>query len=261
MKTILVVGALIASQGYGAPTNSTVIQVLADQVFALVSQEKPGDWNLDDRICITREKEKVACGIVVQTAPKAAKVKLNFQYKTVKIGDAAVSDDSDRAPASVDSTSTLSVDPGSRLNVLFGIKQNLSAAIPFVHVQIISNNHLSLGVQIDKFSVKIPDTVNTVTTMGATFNANVYGSGPFTGFWFQGGTGFHILSTASTGLAQTSYAPTFVGLLGWRNKWALGLNIGIGLGVQYFLLPAGIAAEFTFSALQPLLSVDIGFNL
>lgn len=264
MKRILALTLFLAAAsqpGLAASSNSTVIQVLADQVFALVSQEKLGDWNLDDKVCITREKQRVACGIVVQTAPKAAKVKLNFQYKTVKVGDFAEVDEGERSPASVDGSSSVSAGAAERLNFLIGVKQNLVAAIPFVHIQVLSNNHITLGVQIDKFSVKIPDTTNTVTSMGATFNANVYGTGPYTGFWFQGGTGFHILPTTSTGLGQTSYAPTFVGLVGWRNSWALGLNIGIGLGLQYFLLPAGITAEFTFNAFQPILSIDIGFNL
>lgn len=246
-----------------APTNSTVLQVLADQVFVLASMEKAGDWNLDDHVCVAREKEKIACGIIVQTTAKAAKVKLNFQMKIVKVGDTVVVDENDRSPTSIDSTSTASVDPsgGIRYNILMGVKQNLVAAIPFVHIQIISNNHLSLGVQVDRVAIKIPNTTNVVSALGASFNANVYGDGPFRGFWFQAGTGFHVLPTTSTGIATTSYAPSFVGVLGWRNKWALGLNIGIGLGVQYFLLPAGITTDFTFNPIQPILSMDIGFNL
>lgn len=263
MRNTLLLAGLLCVTVQAAPANSTVLQVLADQVFVLASMEKAGDWNMDDHVCVTREKEKIACGIVVQTTPRAAKVKLNVQSKVVKVGDSVVAEDNDRTPSSIDSTSSISVDPsgGPKYNILLGVKQNLNAAIPFVHIQIISNNHISLGVQIDKVAIKIPDTLNTVSAIGASFNANVYGEGPFKGFWFQGGTGFHILPSTSTGIATTSYAPSFVGLLGWRNKWALGLNIGIGLGVQYFLLPAGITTEFTFSALQPILSMDIGFNL
>lgn len=262
MKQYVILLLCVGFSAHAAPLNSTVIQVLADQVFALVTMEKAGDWNLDDKVCITREKEKVAYGIVVQTAPKAAKVKLNFQYKTVKIGDIAVADEGDkRSPSSVDGSTAANVGPDLELNILLGVKQNLVAAMPFVHIQILSNNHITLGVQFDRFSVKIPNTTNTVSSMGATFNANVYGEGPFRGFWFQGGTGFHILPTTSTGLSGSAYAPTLVGFLGWRNKWALGMNIGLGIGIQYFLLPTGITADYTFNAFQPLLSMDIGFNL
>ena len=256
------IACLFSLAALGAPTNSTVLQVLADQVFILASMEKAGDWSLDDRVCVSRDKEKIACGLVVQTTARAAKVKLNFQTRVIKTGDLVLSDGSDRFPASIDSTSVATVDPtASTYNILLGVKQNLVAAIPFVHIQIISNSHLSLGVQIDKVSIKIPDSTNIVSAMGASFNANIYGDGPFRGFWFQAGTGFHILPSASTGIATTSYAPSFIGLVGWRNQWALGLNIGIGIGAQYFLLPAGITPEFSFSAAQPLLSMDIGFNL
>lgn len=246
------------------PTNSTVIQVLADQVFALASMEKAGDWNPDDRVCIHREKEKVACGIIVQATAKAAKVKVNFQYKTIKIGDAVVTDE-DRAPSSLDpavATSAVTVEgPSPRFNVLMGVKQNMTTTIPFVHIQQVSNNHLSLGIQVDKATMKVGETTNVVNALGATFNANYYGESPYKGFWFQGGTGFAILGPESTGLSQTAYAPTLVGLLGWRNKWALGMNIGIGMGVQYYLLPAGMTSDFTVSPLQAVVSFDIGFNL
>ena len=263
LLALLVGSAALVAAG---PTNSTVIQVLADQVFALASMEKAGDWNPDDHVCIHREKEKVACGIIVQATAKAAKVKLNFQYKTVKVGDTVTADDSgDRSPSNVDPsamTTTGTADgPYPRFNILVGVKQNLSTQIPFVHIQQISNNHLSLGIQADLASMRVGATTTVVQAMGATFNANYYSESPYKGFWFQAGTGFAIMAPSSTGLTQTAYAPTLVGLVGWRNKWALGLNIGISMGIQYYLLPAGMTADFEVSALQPVLSVDIGFNI
>jgi hypothetical protein len=243
---------------------SEVSQVLADQVFIIMTMEKTGEWNTDDRVCIYRDKERMACGLIVQTTPKAAKVKIMEQFKTVKTGDTIAADTRDRNPSSIDgATSSLSVTPERvyKYDLLVGVKQNLSSAIPFVHLQIYSNPHLALGIQVDRVAIRMPDSTNIVSAVGAFFAANYYGDGAFRGFWFQGGTGFHVLPAASTGLSTSSYAPSFVGLIGWRNKWALGMNVGIGLGVQYFLAPQGITADFLFNPLQPLLSIDIGFNI
>ncbi len=239
-----------------------VTQVLADQVFILVAQEKENELQLDDRVCFFRDGTRVGCGLVVAATPKGAKVKITEQLKSVKTGDTvqkAGIEEGQTVSGSTPSTSTehVSSDPPSKANILIGIKQSLTTANSFFNAQIATNPYVAFGIQANLLKIALEGT-NKVQAIGGNLNIDFYSRGNFEGLWLDFGIGFDTLNAASTGIGGTSYAPMVMGQFGWRAKWALGLNIGIAACVQYYFKPFGISSDFDFQAIQPMLSADIG---
>lgn len=249
---ILSLAALAVSPAFAGH----VTQTLADN-YVLILQEKEAEFAVEEKVCFVRDGQRIGCGIVTAATTKGAKAKVTEMSRPVKKEDSVVKES--EAPAAAAPLTPVAANTEATTNAILGIKQNLSTANAFVQFQFATNQHVAFGLRANLLNIGMAGT-NRVIAMGGDLSVEYYSRGGFEGLWMELGTGFDILPTASTGIGGTTYAPVVIGQFGWRAKWALGLNIGVALSAHYYLKPYGIAAEFDFNPIQPMLSADIGFK-
>lgn len=254
MRFFLLVIVLAA----GARADEVVTQVLSNQVLLGVSQ-KTETWNLETAACVYRDKEKIACGIIVQKAGKGVVLRVLDQTKVARLGDNVRSEGFRRGPASISGLEdTASLKTAKRI-IVGGAHVGLKATLYNVHFQGLISDHVSLGLQPGLFTFN--DTGVRVTSFGAVFSAHYYSKGPFEGLWLQGASGFYAFRAESGDVLETSYSPAIIATVGWRGMWELGMTIGLGLGAQYIANPQRSSVTIPFSAIQPVFAMDIGLPL
>jgi len=273
MKTLILVSALSVGVNL-AFAEEMVTQVLPGQHAVVISHAKVGGWAVDDKVCITRAGTKLGCGTVIQSGAKQATLKFSEPVKGLKVGDVAVVDeDLSRSVASEEDADTgekikkekeivateikTPTRPPMYRHVMLGANSSFSTTTYHINFQGYISEHVTLGISPGIF--KVVDGTFSVTTFGTVFTANYYSEGPFRGLWAQFATGFYAFQAASGSITETTFSPALLGTVGWRNDWALGLNVGIGLGAQYITNPQRSSVTFPFNALQPILVTDIGF--
>lgn len=248
-----------------------VTQVLTGQRSAIISQNKTTPWSVEDRVCLPREGGKAVCGKVVQTTAHQATVKFDEAVKGIHVGDEiqpeTYGETAERTVASetpvaaealpkVEAVPAAATRPPMYRHILLGANSSFSTTTYHLNFQGYIADHVTLGISPGLFKVANNDV--TITTFGAVFTANYYSEQAFRGLWGQFATGFYAFKADDGSITETTFSPAMLGTIGWRNDWALGLNIGVALGVQYITNPQRSSVGIPFNALQPILVTDIG---
>ncbi|MBI4402751.1 MAG: hypothetical protein HY537_01240 [Deltaproteobacteria bacterium] len=264
---------------------SKVIKISRDGSSIAVSQNDQTPWGLGDHLCVLQAGAEIACGQVIKRTNKGAMIRLKSKDAPIQVGDYVqpaartpkeqpffadpehASEEPVKRSDFTHSARTLTSRKPDTFESNYGARGKLPYSynftiglnyiFPTLILQIALSRHYALGIQpiYHKYSVL---GVNA-SGFGGLASLNYYGASPFSGFWMQGAVG--LLYNAQInyrGASGNSNSETVLLTAGYR--W-LGdnVNLGIGLGAQYFHLPKNTDyLPFDFGLVLPTLLVDIG---
>ena len=80
--------------------------------------------------------------------------------------------------------------------------------------------------------------------------------------WVSAGFGVNSIKVEDATFGSSESASAILGMLtvGWRGRWASGWNAGIGAGIQYLADPNFSSIVLKSAGIQPLLTLDFGYN-
>ncbi len=241
-------------------TAAEVIAVSSGKKNVAVSHESLGKWAADDRACIVQNETDVVCGTITKTTAKGAIVKLDTFFEGLSIGDKVRKSGSSRRLAA-ETVETFNTQFNARdFDLTAGLGVGLSFFYPMLHFQVGLGKHFALGVE--PFLYKASGGTTSISAVGAMLTANYYGAPYFRGLWICLGAGINSLSVEDPTFFISEKASTTTGVftVGYRARWAKGLNAGIAGGVQYLSNPSFTTIALTSVGIQPLLSLDFGLN-
>jgi hypothetical protein len=256
------IGTLLMVLGFVYPAvGNVVMDVDDDQKYVVISHSDVRPWQLRDRVCIFRNEQTIACGPVVKVNEEVAKVKLRDKEGFVKKMDTVLLMRPSRAPASTVIGNALEVSTRERptYNTLAGLNMSLELIFPKIELQGFLTKTIALGFQ-PAFARSSLDTGDSMFTIGFMFTLNWYSNEDYRGLWIQGASGLYIISNSISGTSVSTRAPVLQATIGWREQWAMGLNIGIGIGARYIGFAETGVEALNYSTFAPTLAVDIGFD-
>lgn len=149
-------------------------------------------------------------------------------------------------------------------NLSGGIHAGLSSFFPMVHLQKSIGSYFALGL-MPVFS-KTSTTGTEVSALGAVLTFNYYGNEYFRGFWTQVGVGMYKYTADSsatlttTALSESASSLAVMATAGWRGYWDLGLNVGVGAGLQFIQDANFSTIDIKSDNIQPVIVLDVGVN-
>lgn len=237
-----------------------VLRVGASQKIIAISHDSNRPFVENDSICIFQKGREVACGTVVKSSAKGAIVRLESKSGDLLRGDIVRLEASGRKPA-MQIFDSLEADENAKnydFNLSGGISAGLNFFFPNLNLQKGVTPKFSLGLVPFYFNFTSNDT--SVGAYGGYFTFNYYQSDYFRGLWVQLGPGLYFFNAKTGEVSESAKSFAAMATVGWRGYWDLGLNIGVGAGVQYVREPDIRSVEVRSSNFQPLVILDLGFN-
>jgi hypothetical protein len=143
-------------------------------------------------------------------------------------------------------------------NFSFGISAGFTFFFPMVHFQRRLSTYVALGIMPVYFRSSASTT--SVGAYGGVLTFNYYGNEYFRGFWGQFGAGMYQFSAANATTTESATSLSLMGTVGWRGYWDLGLNVGVGAGLQYVTDPQFTTTDIRAVNVQPLIVLDVGIS-
>jgi hypothetical protein len=252
---ILFATLLLAASAFGAE----VLRVGRDHQNIAISHGDSRHWQVDDRVCVFHGSTKIVCGTVLKTTPKGAIAKLESSNSDILAGDEIRAGGTRRPTALLATTETGSEGRPSNFDITGGLSFSYSFFFPMINFQVALAPNFAIG--LTPLYLKTTGDLGSLGAFGGYLTLNYYGSEYFRGMWIAAGAGA-LMFSGDDGFTPTQSAtsPAFTLTLGWRGYWDLGLNIGVGAGVQYISKPNFVNLDVSAAGVQPLLIVDVGFN-
>lgn len=246
---------------------SEVLRVGKDMTNIAVTHDPTRQWMPKDRVCILQRAREVVCGVVVKSTAKGAIVRLDTANYDVMAGDKVMGKfqptpaeppSSGGGTALLNSVGSSSESDAHLFNVAGGVNVGTSFFYPVLSFAMAVAPNWSIGLS-GMFLTASSDPVY-LTAFGGYATVNYYSQEYFRGLWIQAGAGMTFFSV-SDGVTDES-AASFTGLVtaGWRGYWDLGLNIGVGAGLQYISTPDLFLISPNAAGVRPMIVVDLGFN-
>lgn len=244
---------------------SEVLRVGKDMTNIAVTHDPTRQWMPKDRVCILQRAREVVCGVVVRSTAKGAIVRLDTANYDVVAGDKVMGKFQATPEPSKSGGTTLLNSVGNNpdsevhlFNVTGGVNVGTSFFYPVVSFALAVAPNWSLGIS-GMFLTASSDPVY-LTAFGGYATVNYYSQEYFRGLWIQAGAGMTFFSV--TDGVQDESTASFTGIItgGWRGYWDLGLNIGVGAGLQYISTPDLLLISPNASGIRPMIVVDVGFN-
>ncbi len=139
-----------------------------------------------------------------------------------------------------------------------GISAGFTFFYPMVHLQKTIGSYVSLGLMPIYF--KASGSTTSVGAFGGYLTFNYYGNEYFRGFWTQVGIGAYKFSASNSTLEEKATSIAVFSTVGWRGYWDLGLNVGVGAGLQYVQDPKFTVTTVNAVNFQPVIVLDVGVN-
>jgi hypothetical protein len=195
----------------------------------------------------------------VRTTPRGAIAKLESSEADVEAGDEVRSSNGRRPTALLSVTEKTDEAKVFDFDVTAGVSFSYSFFYPMIHFQFALSPTITIGLEPLYFRASASSA--SLSAFGGLATVNYYGNEYFRGLWISGGAGIFLFS-ANDGVdpSQSATSPVVMVTGGWRGYWDLGLNIGVGAGVQYVSTPSFNNVDVKSAGFQPLLVVDVGFN-
>lgn len=263
--------------------SSKVIRVGSSQSGIAVSHPTGSQWIIQDRVCVIQIHNPIGCGKVLKTTNKGAIVKLDAPNSDIVAGDSVVpeSQASSPPPKTVEAPMTVTKHKKSQnrptllldsmkkngvsenylYNFSAGANFSFSFFYPTVTFEYLFHPQFSIGITPMVLFAK--NSGVNLMGWGGFLDLNYYHQGNFRGIWLRGAAGYiNFAVSSSTNPNITESAGSMMGLatIGWRGYWDLGLNIGVSAGGQYIQDPHLITISVDSAGIQPVLTLDVGFN-
>ena len=247
-----------------------LLRIGKDNVNIAVSHDAARQWAPRDRACVLQHGREIACGTVVKVSPKGAIVRLDAANYDVLAGDRVTGkgkaqgrDMSSVETPAMNSVATHAADEALTLDLSVGAFMGLSFVAPSISLAYAFNPHWAVGISGFFFSKTSATNTNTSTSsMGGLASIHYYSAGTFRGIWGQVGAGMTTFSTSTSGTLNESGAALFgLGTVGYRHHFSQGLNVGGGVGGQFYLDP-GFATEGAIDSMgfAPIATLDVSWN-
>lgn len=252
---------------------SSVLKVGGSQRAVAVSQDGARPFRVGELVCIYRRIVKLDCGKVVRAGRNMAIVGLRRKNPSLARGNEVLRQDPAtftgpvanssppplmRRPAATLIDSQSPPDEGPTVNNLSaGLSTGLSFFFPILHFERAIGETFALGLMPLYFSTST--TTASATAFGGFGTLSYYGEQYFRGLWLQLGVGAYSLSANNLATSESSISPSVLGTVGWRSSWALGLNVGVALGVQWVSDPSFTSTDIKISGLHPVVQIDLGW--
>lgn len=143
-------------------------------------------------------------------------------------------------------------------NLSGGISAGFAFFYPMVHLQKSIGSYVALGLMPVYF--KSSGSNLSVGAIGGILTFNYYGNEYFRGFWTQVGVGAYKFSASNSTLEERNTSIAVFSTVGWRGYWDLGLNVGVGAGLQYVQDPKFTITTVNAINFQPVVVLDVGVN-
>jgi len=240
--------------------SAEVIAVSSGRKSVAISPEPGSPWVAKDRVCVMQNQTDVVCGSVLKTTVKGAIVSLDTLYEGLSIGDQVRKVANNNRRLTAETIETFAQVPRRNFDLTAGLGAGLSFFYPMLHFQVALGKHFSLGVQ--PLYYKASGGTISISAVGAMLTGNYYGNPYFRGFWICAGLGMNSISVEDATLVLSEKSSSLLGVLtaGWRARWGSGWNAGIAGGIQYLADPNFSSVVLSSSGIQPLLTLDFGFN-
>lgn len=273
-----------------------VLRIGASGANIAVTHNDGGQWQVRDRVCVVQLRSTIACGRVVKATAKGAIIKLDAPSSDVIAGDNVVAESQatgassspnfansrserterpdtltpqnqhpTRKPSQVapkaqllDSVKKHSETDNFDFNLSGGTSISFSFFYPVVSLQYAVNPHWAIG--LSPMLLFAGSNGASLFGFGGYGTVNYYGQGNFRGLWVQGGAGLINFAVSGGPVTESANTLAAIGTVGWRGYWDLGLNIGVGAGLQYIQDPAFTSITVESAGFLPLVMVDVGFN-
>jgi hypothetical protein len=253
-----------------------VLSVTSNQEQVTVSYETSGNraWQLNDDICLYTGKRELLCGFVGRMTAETLTVAVTTRQIRAITGQKVALSRGPRRPASVAAAGGEAVSGGGeerrlfepkerkRVDIALGFNAGLNYYYPTLTAQLGLGRTISLGLQglFAKFSTSGVD----VSAFGVFGLVTYYHTHfPFRGLFFQGGPGLFSIRL-NDGVQTDEQSPiAFQAQVGWRGKahFALGFDLGVGLGVLYVTRTNAPVIPISFSGVMPLFNAFLAYSL
>lgn len=253
-----------------------VLSVTSNQEQVTVSYETVGSraWQLNDDVCLYAGKKELLCGYVGRMTADTITVAVTTRQLRAVSGQKVGLSRGPRQPASMTASGSGGgsatsdekkyFEPKDRKFVDFalGLNAGLNYYYPALTVQFGVGRTISLGVQglFAKFRTSGVD----VSALGAFGLVTYYHTHfPFRGLYFQGGAGLFSIDLNNGTVTEKQSPIAFQASVGWRGKihFALGVDLGIGLGLLYVTKASAPVIPLQFSGIMPLFTAFVAYSL
>ena len=264
---------------FTVPTiGAEVYQVGTSGTMISITHEVGKKWKENDGVCVIQGWREIVCGVVIKVTDKLAIVKLKNQNNEISRGDkvrfeptaavntravapvaAATPAQPDRKPAAklLQSVTKDDVLKQETYCLSGGFSVGNGFYFPLIHFERMVAPKISVGVMPVYFNVS--GEGGSLSSFGGLLTGNYYSLDSFHGLWVSAGGGVHFLSSTVGAIEQQSTSPVFIGTVGWRGSWDLGLNVGVAAGLQYLKDPGFTNMKLSGAGIQPLVLLDLGF--
>lgn len=210
-------------------------------------------WEVGDKVCVAEGEKEIACGSVIESGKRAAIVTLTKINDAIQIGtkvslaDAAVRSSFDRTQ----------VDPLDWFD-LRNISLGAMAKSSTFHFQQAFTPHMSLGFIPQYFNGTLGNV--EASGVGAFGSLNIYPLDLYDGPFVLLAAGVYILNGAdSLGNTDDTLAINGFGIVGYRWAFVTNVNVGMGIGAQYFYDLVFNSFDTGFNGILPVFYFDWGF--
>jgi hypothetical protein len=260
-KLLLLLVLLSCGPLLGAGSQRTMVLNSSGDDVSL-SYDPHTRWAPNDTVCGFEENRKVFCGMITQISSQKLDVHMDQKEGSLSRGMWLTLRPLSRAVAA-QTTEELVEQTNSETkthDIALGMSAGINYFFPEAHLQLALGRAFSIG--IEPVYVSYSDTQTNVSAYGGFLTAAYYITHfPFRGFYAEGGVGLYSITASQVGQVSTKTTQPAASLtLNWRGRasWELGLDIGVGVGIQY-VVPAPGALTQAFSGVLPLFQVCLGF--
>lgn len=219
------------------------------------------EWKVGDPVCVFQKGSLAGCGTLAGLTPTAGVVRLSETKLALILGDSIEVRRNARLPATTESVRESIADHRSAtFDVALGLNAGFTYYYPMAHIQLALSRNFSIGL-LPVFASYSGTNRSTSFVGGYLTGTYYYTHYAFKGVFFEGGAGL-VSIKANSGSVSGESSPFGVrALVGWRGRalWDIGLDIGVGAGIQYVFLDQSVV-DTSFKGFLPLAQVTLAYS-
>ncbi len=242
---------------------SEVVDVRSDKTI-VVSQRSAGGWNLDDYVCVFRDRAEVACGPVVELTAETATVKLKFQKEPISPGDLVELSAEAVAKGTMSEEQAMAAQPlpanvtlvhNYSNNVSLGLEGGSGFVFPFLSYRMALQRRTCVTF---KGGYWAGDPTAGISQIGAAgfVGVSYYREKCFTGLWASWEGGAVVSSVSGGGVSSPANSLSLGVLTGYEAAITQQITLNLVFGSRYFTTPntgavqAGLSTFIFFGGLS-----------
>ena len=228
--------------------------------FVTISSETPGEFDVNDYVCLTRDRRAVACGQVIRPLEKALLLAISGQSQGLQVGQLVEINKMKNAPAGRSETLEIvqaAPDPAFE-NKNLGLGINLGFIQ--VHFSQALTPNFALGLLLRTGSAGAGS--GTISGYGLGGTVSYHYNGPYkTGPWGSSGLVIDLLTATKDTQTEKTGSMLLYGVGGYRYSFENSISVAGGFGLQFYL-NGNLTTTFDlqFSGILPAIVLEAGYT-